>query len=314
MKKPTGFLAAAAIAFFASTANANWSRISDADDGGRFYFAVRGGAAFGIGGYMENKLGSVSSSGLFLYCPDGVCTDYISTEDMINTSDPDYEFIGVVPLGGLPVSEKFSVMTWNTNIGVGVVLPGMPGTRIEGSWDRISEVSYNASPFVAGETLTSENVPISVMDTGAITSGVQTDIFMMMAYFDFFQGRQKPARQAIPYIGLGLGYAQSRTSMSLIDSNGTLEDTGAFADFVDQSTGGFYFSENYSNGLAAGAAFGISYGINQFAFLDFGAKVIMANKVEWNMTNPNTGMEKAVVATSSPVIYGMVLAGFRFEF
>ncbi|MDR0319167.1 MAG: hypothetical protein LBH81_00285 [Rickettsiales bacterium] len=327
MKKLLSFIMLAVFGL-SGAAHANWSDMRPKDDGGRFYVAARGGVAAGLSGAnVKNELGAVNSSQLFIQCDDVIadqCVVYdyntylFSYEEMeaAQIADPSADFaaIGVVELGKLKPQKNFEAMTWTANFGIGLVLPGASNVRVEGSWDRISEVSYNASPVLGGETVSSGGWPIFMTETGSLSSTVQTDIYLAMVYFDFFDGTVKRPHEFIPYIGLGLGYASSKASMSFIDSTGTLDDTGAFGDFINQLTGGFYFSENYSNGLAAAAAVGFSYGLNSVAFLDFGAKAVMANKIEWILSNPDTGMQKPIVATDGPMIYGIVYGGFRFEF
>lgn len=293
----------------AGAANANWSYIQDGyDDGARFYVKVAGGMALSLGGDVSSNLGSVD---LIAECTKGT-TDacgFFSPYEGHQQDATLYDYYGAGAIELNP-STNLEIQTWTTNIAMGFVMPRSSNVRLELSWDRISESSYNASPLFLTDETTTQGFPVGKESVASLTSKMSSDIVMAMFYYDFFDGATKRPFEFIPYVGAGLGFSSTKIKSSVSDG-GALATTWGLVEFVDQ-TGGMFPSENYSSGLALGAAVGFSYGLHEMAFLDIGAKIIMANGAEWNLTNP-AGNERALISTDN-VIYGIVSAGLRFEF
>ncbi|MCL2629187.1 MAG: hypothetical protein FWD33_00605 [Alphaproteobacteria bacterium] len=321
--KLTKFLMLAAIGLAPLGANANWTALTDRDDGGRFYIAARGGLAMNFGGRLNNSLGGMTSIPFYAeFDPStGLSTGYVVNEELwIQMGSPTptegWAPIGVINFGDLKPQKDLEIRTWTTNFAIGGVLPNANNIRIEASWDRISESSYNSTPLLGGDVVT-VGAPASMLlpdlDVISMSSKLSTDIYMAMIYFDFFEGARGPG-QLMPYIGLGIGYASTDAIVSAFDYSGVLDGTVLGLAFEDTATGAFFLSETQSNGFAAAAAAGFSYGLNRFAFLELGAKVTLAPKTQFKLSNP-LGMEQALVETRGAYsLYGSILAGLRFEF
>ena len=306
-------------------ASANWqysgSYVGDGwyqDDGSRFTIAFRGGASLANGGikndvgsltteyYIDPASGWVVSSEYYLACKDGGGCDT-------------FVYAGVGNIGDLPAGKDFSSLSFAAGASVGWTVPNRPQWRIELGWDHISENEYNVSPLFEGELeLEGGDVTgVSVLvQSGGVQSSVSTDIISAMAFYDFYDGLQKPMRQAIPYIGFGLGYADSRTVLNLSDLYGDLSPSVDLQNFGKLDEYGilqFYRSEQTSANIAALVAVGVSYGISDGVFLDLGARVAYVPKIKWALTNEDDTRQRDWFSAQN-VIYANVMLGLRFEF
>jgi hypothetical protein len=322
-------------------ANANWSYWEDYDDGARFYVRFAGGVAFGGALDMNNDMVGITTPELAagyaedtanpgfadLTKPTGeilTLDEYKKCVDEKNCASEAYASIGKLEFGKSPIKDSFSVATWTTNLGAGFVLPNSH-FRTEVSWDHISETKYSSSKLISDTVETTGYIGNAMMvdvDLGSVTSKVSTDIVSLMFYYDMYDGLVKPAKTLIPYIGAGLGYANSTVNMSYIDS-GALRDTGLFCDFFSDGACGTtslatYQSETNNGGLAFGLAGGFSYGLSNIAFLDIGAKLMYADKIIWTLSNEGNSAATSTVQqdifSTSGTFYIMGTVGFRFEF
>jgi hypothetical protein len=294
---------------FVSGVRANWEYAAPggyyADAGGRMTLAVRGGMAYGMAG-MTNELGD------FQY-------------PIFDDTDTE---IGRVILGDLPAANDFKEMSWAAGVSVGWRLSGSPQWRFEADWTHIAKAEYNASPMFSGELplMYSEMYEGTLqMDAGNVQSNVKTDIFSAFAYYDFFEGYQKPVREFIPYIGVGLGYYNSKTMLNLSDVYGNLSFDDQMHDFaVDTGAAAlrFYTSETTTGNVSVSGALGMSYVIEDGLSIDFGLRLTWLPKVEWELNNELAGEE--VLATigqksltifgAENMLYGTATIGIRFEF
>ena len=289
------------------------------DDGSRFIVAVRGGASVGMG-TIKNEIGELTP--LYYMSPDGSvimselgyyqCTDRGQCVDYIPA--------GYVNLGDLPATKDFESFGFAAGASLGWTIPNSPQWRIELGWDHISESEYNASPFIEGEAPLfggSVSDVTAVISSGAVQSKVVTDIISVMAFYDFFDGIQKPTRTVIPYIGFGVGYADIKTTLQLSDPYGDLSGIYELLPYgvkeQDDSVIQFYRSELSSANIAGVLALGLSYGITENMFFDIGARVAYIPRIRWALSNEDASQYRDWFSAEN-AIYANIMLSLRFEF
>ena len=195
---------------------------------------------------------------------------------------------------------------------------------MEAGYDYIAETDYNQIPLfegdlnVSGGDIGDATVHVS---SGGVTATISTDIFSAMAYYDFFDGIKKPTHEIIPYIGFGLGYASSRTTLKLSDIYGDLSTDSDLQNYgTPDADGVLQFTPPSdkskfptSSNIAALAALGLSYGISEYTFLDFSARVMYIPKITWNLVSSDGSMHREWFAAEN-MIYTNLMLGVRFEF
>ena len=318
MKSKILFLLPVLGALYAAPVAANWqydgTYIGDGwynDDGARFVISVRGGMSFGSA-KIQNDVGALTSE--FYYSP--------STGDVISkqyydslTNKGDFTNAGVGEIGDLPAKKNFSEVAFAAGASIGWTLPNHPQWRLELGWDHISESEYNSSPLFEGDLLLTSGISIFAQ-SGAVQSTITTDIVSAMAFYDFFDGLQKPLQTVIPYVGFGVGYADSKTVLNLSDLYGDLStsvDLQNFGKLDSYDVLQFYRSEHSSSNIAGVVAAGMSYGITQTMFLDFGARVAYVPRVKWVLTNSDDTRTRDWYSAKN-LIYANIMLGLRFEF
>ncbi|MCL2331441.1 MAG: hypothetical protein FWC61_02745 [Proteobacteria bacterium] len=315
-------------AICAGAAHANWQYPPydpDAyyyDDGGRFTLAIRGGGAYGFGS-MQNDLGALTPEPF--WTSDGVTLvgeSYCggSPSACLNAG---FSPIGQVNIANLPVKKSFSSVSWIGGVGIGWVLSNNPSWRIEANWDHIAEAEYNSLPLYEGTVATDLGQKLFIQ-SGGVSSTVSTEIFSAMFYYDFYNGCEGPKGQCkmIPYVGVGLGYASSKTVMSLTDIYGDLSGDASMQFFGVPASGSptldFYTSETRTGNIALSAAAGLSYGLSDNAFLDFGLRVNYLPRIKWELNNAADASAVSHRAkdmfSAKNVVYGSLQLGVRFEF
>ena len=285
------------------------------DDGSRFVLSLRGGASMGFAG-IKNDVGALSA----YYYVDSAGSIVPETVCRANGGDcSGYELAGYGDISTLPPTKDFEAFAFAAGASVGWTLPGAPQWRFEAGWDHIMKSDYNASPLFNGElVLTGGSVSAIETPSSAIQSTVQTDIISAMAFYDFYSGLQKPIRTAIPYIGLGIGYADTKTAMNLTDPYGDLSADLDLRNFgsVNSETYdviSFYKSETSTSNIAALVAGGISYGLTETMFLDFGARMAYIPRIKWKLTNEDNTRHRDWISAEN-LIYINLMLGLRFEF
>lgn len=288
------------------------------DDGTRFVISVRGGGSMGFG-TIKNKIGSLTSE--YYYNPDDgmiisaaykeACKDQGGCENFV--------YAGVGELGDLPADKDYESFAFAAGASIGWTIPNRPQWRVELGWDHITESEYNASPLFEGDlTLTGgtvEGLTVHVQ-SGGVQSKITTDIISAMAFYDFFDGLQKPTRTIIPYVGFGIGYADVKTKMNLSDLYGDLStsvDLQNFGVLDDYGVLQFYRSETSTSTIAGLVAVGLSYGITDTMYLDLGARVAYVPKVKFALTNADDTRDRDWFDAEN-MIYANVMLGLRFEF
>ena len=156
--------------------------------------------------------------------------------------------------------------------------------------------------------------------SSGVTSTITTDIISVMAFYDFFEGNQKQFNKVIPYVGLGVGYASSKTTLKLTDIYGDLSkdsDLANYGDgytndgvikFVDPPTGS---DAPTSENIALLGSIGASYGISEYTFLDFNFRLMYVPKITWQLTN---GSAHRDWFAAEDMFYTNFMVGLRFEF
>ena len=181
-------------------------------------------------------------------------------------------------------------------------------------WDRFAEVDYNKTPLFSGDLKLSDGLKISKFDEGGAQSTMSTDLISIMAFYDFFDGYVKPARTMIPYVGIGFGYADTKTVMSFYDTTGELSGFDVLQQFGEEGTTlNFYKSTTNTSNIAGVLALGFSYGLIDNLFLDFGARVTYIPRVKYRLTNVDDSQHLDWFSAKN-LIYTNVMLGVRFEF
>lgn len=306
-----GFLIAS-VALNAGPALANWQYsgeytydMSAYDNGGRVAVSLRGGASYAMS-KMKND-----TSIVFPYCVN-------STTGVIQilTGDecPDGTEYVTGGLGSLGMS-KMSELGFSAGASVGWVLPNYPRWRLELGWDRFGEVEYNKTPLFHGDMKLSNGDSIPDYEVGGVQSTMSTDLVSFMAFYDFFDGYVKPLHTMIPYVGIGFGYADTKTTMTFYDNSGDLFGYWPLPEFgeTDGSVISFYKSTVNTTNIVAVAALGFSYGIVDNLFLDFGARVSYIPRVKYRLTNADDTRHLDWFSAKN-LIYTNVMIGVRLEF
>ncbi len=312
--------------FSAGVADANWQYDGIytrdgwySDDGSRFILSFRGGASYSIG-KIENEIGTLVSH--YYYDPGtGQVIPEFQYDSCLDTGDcSGFEYLGGGDLGQLPAAKNYSSFAVAAGASLGWTVPYRPQWRLELGWDHVAEAEYNQSPLFEGELLLTGGVlgdVIAQIPSGSVQSKINTDIFSIMAFYDFYDGLQKPLRTVIPYIGFGVGYADINTKMTLSDVYGDLsyaEDlVSNYGEWNDYGVLQFYPSETQTSTVAGLIAAGMSYGITDGMFVDFGARIAYIPKIKWALSNQDDTRHRDWFSGKS-MIYANVMLGLRFEF
>ena len=304
--------------FTAVSAHANWqypgryTRDSwDGDDGMRFVVSVRGGASYGKAN-IKNDIGGLTAQ----YLRD-VDTGEIVTRAWYEAAQPSgtYEDAGYGRLGDLPAASNFSEVAFVAGFSAGLTMPDVPQWRIEFGFDHIAEVEYNQNPLFDGTLNLSSGYSVAAQ-SGGVQSTMSSDIYGVMAFYDFFDGIKKPVKEMIPYIGFGAGYADTKTVLQLTDSYGDLSDVYELQNFGTVDDAGviqFNKSETNSSNLAPMAAVGVSYGISDKMFLDAGVRAMYLPKIKWQLASQDDSLRRDWFSAEK-MIYVNAMLGLRVEF
>lgn len=286
-----------------------------ADDGSRFVMSVRGGASFGFGS-IKNKAGAIVTD--YYISPDET---EIATKAYCTSTGAcaDWKFAGRGELSDVPPAKDLRSFSFSAGASIGWTIPNRPQWRIEAGWDHISESDYNASPMFDGdiELVGGDVGEMSVgVSSATVNSHLTTDIFSAMVYHDFFDGLQKPTRVMIPYVGFGVGYADTKTVLNLADPYGDLSyqlELDQYGEVGDDGMIDFYQSKRTTANVAGLLAVGASYGITESMFFDFGVRLTYLPKIKWGLRNSDDTHHREFFSAEN-VIYANIMAGLRFEF
>ena len=316
MRKRNTFIISMMICALSAPAIAGWQYdgiyVRDGwytDDGTRFVISARGGASIGMAS-VHNDVGAISIG--FTYDP--------NTDNLEPTADFSKINAGFADLADLPVEKDFSNFSFAAGASIGWTVPNATQWRIEAGWDHIVKSDYNASPMFGGviplKDSISADAPTSVyLTTGSVNSEITTDVVSVMAFYDFFDGMYKPARTVIPYVGFGIGYADSKTVLNLSDPYGFISTQLDLEQYGKTINGmiEFYKSERHTSNFAGLLSAGMSYGITEKMFLDFGARAMYIPRVKWGLTNADDTKHREFFSAEN-LIYLNLMLGIRFEF
>lgn len=304
--------------FLAAPAFADWQYsgvyVGDGwyeDDGSRFVISVRGGASFGMAS-IENKVGGLATE-LFVG-PNGE----IETAGWCEQVGCDWPSAGYVEWSELPADKELETFSFAAGASVGWTVPNKPQWRFEAGWDHVTKSDYNASPMFSGNatiingTLNGEKISL---DSGAVNSEITTDVISIMAFYDFYSGIQKPSQTFIPYLGFGLGYADTKTVLNLSDPYGDMSYQGELAQYGEIIDGAieFYKSESSTSNVAGLLAAGVSYGITESMYFDFGGRIMYIPRVKWELSNEDASKHREFFDAEN-LMYVNIMLGLRFEF
>lgn len=273
------------------------------DNGGRVAVSVRGGATYAMA-KMQND-----SPIVFSYC----VSDSGEVQDWTGECPEGFEY-ATGDMGKLGMS-KLSEIGFAAGASIGWIIPNAPQWRLELGWDRFSELDYNETPLFSGDLKLSNGYSIQDLEIGGVQSKISTDLISMMAFYDFFSGYVKPMHTIIPYIGIGFGYADTKTVMNFYDNSGDLSDYWILQQFGETDGGviDFYKATTNTSNLAGVAALGFSYGFVEGVFLDFGARVSYIPRVKYRLTNVDDSRRMDWFSAKN-LIYTNVMLGIRLEF
>jgi len=311
-------------------ARANWEsgRGYAVAGGDRLTLKFYGGAAIPYA-VMKNELGEMPVD--YYWVPDinGVPIGLTDDADCLLDS-PACEFLGRVNLGEFGVAAKYNQFSWAAGASVGMVWGTKANFRAELDWLHIAKTEISANPVFRGESAfpvydsggaiidpnTGETLELEVFNLlGSATIKTYTDIISAMIYKDFYKGNTKPLNQAVPYIGGGVGFASTTNEISFVDYGDLPLDFQAMADCVP--AGGYTLCQfpvvkTQSNNVALSATVGFSYGLDNRTFLDFGARGTVIPKILFDIGD-GEGKTKTIFS-ATPIVFGTITAGIRFEF
>lgn len=278
------------------------------DDGMRTVVSFRAGATF-LMSKMHNDFGSIVSeycvnyeTGAVQASQGGVCSD-------------GFEYAGTGEFKSLGINEDISDFAFAAGASIGITMPESPQWRFEFGWDHFSEIDYNTSPLFKGDMTLTGGDTINV-ESGAVQSTVSSDVFSLMAFYDFFSGYVKPVHTIIPYIGVGFGYATSHSVLNLSDPWADLSLSEDLTNFGEVNSNGiiqFYQSKTDTNNIAGVGALGFAYGLTNNLFIDLGARVAFIPKIKYSLTNADD-TRKLDTFSAKNALYTNIMLGLRFEF
>ena len=290
------------------------------DNGVRFVLGFHGGLSW-ANAKMKNDIGNLDA----YYYVDENTGAVISEMAWIAAGEPDgYLYAGYGDLSTLPLKENFSKFAFAAGASIGFTMPYHPSWRLEAGYDHIAETSYNQIPLLSGDLALSGgeigNAVVNVSSSGA-HSTISTDVVSLMAYYDFFDGMQKPLNKIVPYVGFGLGYASSKTTLKLSDIYGELSTSSDLDGYGTRDANDIIQFEAPSDkskfptstNVAAIGALGVSYGVAEYTYLDFGARVMYIPKITWELVNSDASLHRDWFSAKD-MFYTNVMFGVRFEF
>ena len=315
MKKSFLFLTAV-FACVATSAQANWqypnrySRDSwSGDDGMRFVLSVRGGAAYGRAN-ITNEIGGLTGR----YMRDTSTGEIVTMAWYDAAGQPaGFEDAGYGRLGDLPATKNYKEFAFVSGFSAGITMPDSPQWRMEFGYDHIAESDYNPNPLFDGTLFLSSGYSVEAQ-SGGVQSSLASDVYSIMAFYDFFNGIRKPVHIMIPYVGIGAGYADTKTILNLTDSYGDLSDIYELQDFgVVDDAGVIQFnkSETNTSNLVPMAAVGVSYGVSEKMFLDAGLRAMYIPKIKWQLTGDS---KRRDWFSAEKMVYVNAMIGLRIEF
>ena len=299
------------------------------DDGSRFTIGFRGGLAMSRA-KMKNEIGSLYTD-YYMNENTGSIISSLSFFNSFGDPEPGSEdwpagwiYVGEGDIATLPVKEDFNKNAFTAGFGLGFTLPNRPQWRLEISYDYIAETNYNQTPLLEGDMTVTDKDGVSrvihAFSTGA-KSTISTDVISAMVNYDFFDGKDKQLNKFIPYIGLGLGYAVSKTTLALTDTYADLSLESDLYNYGVPNASGILQFDNpvdktkypSSTNLAVLGVLGFSYGIAESTFIDTSFPLMYIPKITWDIVNSD-GTKYREWFSAENMLYTNFMIGLRFEF
>ncbi len=287
------------------------------DDGSRFVIGGYGGISF-VNGKIKNDMGSVQTD-YYANSSSGIVISGTAYSMLDSTQRADYNYIGIGDVSEIPAAKNLSKTAFAAGGYIGFSLPYHPQWRLQAAFDHVSEITYDRIPLFEGEINLTSGTRAHVYSSG-VQSTLTTDVISVAAVYDFFEGTKKPLNTFIPYIGVGAGYAMSKTTVKLTDIFGDLSQDSDLNNYGTLVNGILVFdnptdAEKYptSNNFALLGMIGASYGINEYTFVDLGARFMYIPKTTWTIANSDGSAHRDWFSADN-MIYTTVNVGLRFEF
>ena len=289
------------------------------DDGSRFILGARGGISL-ANAKIKNDMGSLYG----YYYINETTGEVVSQLAWQAAGEPDgYLYAGQGDIATLPAKKDFSKTAFTAGASIGFTVPHNPQWRLQADYDFISETNYNQIPLFEGNLQISGGAigeRSGHVTSGGATATITTDVISAMVYYDFFEGIKKPVNEVIPYIGFGLGYASSRTTLKLTDIYGDLSTDSDLENYGTMENGVIQFEppsdkSKYptSTNIAVIGTLGMSYSISEYTFLDLSARVMYVPTIKWQLVNSD-GSKHRDWFSADNMVYTNFMVGLRFEF
>lgn len=325
MKPVKIFILSALSCLIIGGAHANWEYASEyvadgvyTDNGARFVLSLRGGAAYSMA-KIKNEIGTEVVAYYYNESTGEVITELYYDQCTQSGGCEGFELAGSADLAALKPKKDYSEISFAAGASIGFTVPYRPQWRLELGWDHVLESEYNQSPMFTGDVTLEGgalNGAVLEVQSSAVQSNLTSDIISVMAFYDFFKGIEKPLNHLIPYIGLGVGYADVKTELEVSDFFGDLSNSADLQKYGARDESGvvqFYKSETNNRTIAGLASLGLSYGFAQNMFMDLGARVMYVPRVKWALSNEDDSRHRDWFSGEN-LIHINVMLGLRFEF
>ncbi|MHA1541096.1 MAG: outer membrane protein [Alphaproteobacteria bacterium] len=212
-----------------------------------------------------------------------------------------------------PNTKKLNEKTGFYGVAFGGYLPNHSNIRIELEWVRHLDFDYRDDKIYVGYQREADDPTIIQTDLddqmeANFKSIVSSSHILFNIYYDF-TNRGRVIGEWTPYIGVGLGIAQNKTTFTLIDPQGELvHDSSPLDDYFEDGLQKSEYGEISHQNFAWGATLGVNYVLSEHLSLDFGLKYSNLGQIEWGFDTSNSMLQ------SDELVAMDFFFGFRFDF